>query len=217
MQLLSHAVLTVSLVASLLWGLIYSHRVRMALFFKIVLFGEGCILLGELFTVAMYVCLGETEVFHLGLLGPVGCFAFLFSASFGQIDGLGDDRNPRMRRFRLIPLIFPTLYIGLYVLDILSPVNLSVKIIHTFLLLLIAATVYYSFKHLIIPDVTYGIFKSMRKYNLLVLCISALFTVRVLFSDYGMDMAENIIVLLLAAAFLLLLPITAKGVRKWYT
>ena len=88
MQLLSHAVLTVSLVASLLWGLIYSHCVRMALFFKIVLFGEGCILLGELFTVAMYVCLGETEVFHLGMLGPVGCFVFLFSASFGQIDGL---------------------------------------------------------------------------------------------------------------------------------
>ena len=160
------------------------------------------------------VCLGETEVFHLGMLGPVGCFVFLFSASFGQIDGLGDDRNPRMRRFRLIPLIFPTLYIGLYVLDILSPVHLSVKIIHTFLLLLIAATVYYNFKHLIIPDVTYGIFKSMRKYNLLVLCISALFTVRVLFSDYGMDMAENIIVLLLAATFLLLLPITAKGVQK---
>lgn len=193
MQLLSHAVLTVSLVASLLWGLIYSHCVRMALFFKIVLFGEGCILLGELFTVAMYVCLGETEVFHLGMLGPVGCFVFLFSASFGQIDGLGDDRNPRMRRFRLIPLIFPTLYIGLYVLDILSPVHLSVKIIHTFLLLLIAATVYYNFKHLIIPDVTYGIFKSMRKYNLLVLCISALFTVRVLFSDYGINMAENTI------------------------
>ena len=151
------------------------------------------------------------------MLGPVGCFVFLFSASFGQIDGLGDDRNPRMRKFRLIPLIFPTLYIGLYVLDILSPVHLSVKIIHTFLLLLIAATVYYNFKHLIIPDVTYGIFKSMRKYNLLVLCISALFTVRVLFSDYGMDMAENIIVLLLAATFLLLLPITAKGVQKWYT
>ena len=163
------------------------------------------------------VCLGETEVFHLGMLGPVGCFVFLFSASFGQIDGLGDDRNPRMRRFRLIPLIFPTLYIGLYVLDILSPVHLSVKIIHTFLLLLIAATVYYNFKHLIIPDVTYGIFKSMRKYNLLVLCISALFTVRVLFSDYGINMAENIIVLLLAATFLLLLPITAKGVQKWYT
>ena len=61
MQLLSHAVLTVSLVASLLWGLIYSHCVRMALFFKIVLFGEGCILLGELFTVAMYVCLAFAD------------------------------------------------------------------------------------------------------------------------------------------------------------
>ena len=72
MQLLSHAVLTVSLVASLLWGLIYSHRVRMALFFKIVLFGEGCILLGELFTVAMYT------LYQKGIEYPFAFFAFPF-------------------------------------------------------------------------------------------------------------------------------------------
>ncbi|MGN0317280.1 MAG: hypothetical protein ACI4E1_05005 [Lachnospira sp.] len=217
MRLLSFTILTVSLIVAFVYGILSSIHKKKPLFFNLVTWAVGCMLLGELFFFTVYFCFGALPSgFNIGMLGVAGCYFFLLSASFGQIDGLGDDRNPARRKYRLIPIVFPIMIMGLYVLDLFSKASIGVKIINGIMLVPIAFTSYYNFKHLIIPDVDYGIFQSMRKYNALVLFISILSIADILLRDFGCDLALNIVTIILSLAFLLILPITAKGVQRWF-
>ncbi len=218
MDLISHGIFALLLVVSLVCGLALARKKKLPLFYNIVMCGIGCMLLGELFYVVFTLCYGNADgQFHLGMLGTLGCFAFFLSASYGQIDGLGDNRKREYRKYRLIPLVYPALYIGLYVFVLLCGVGGAMAVFYAFAFILMAAVSYYNLKHLIIPDVDFGIFTVMRRYNILVLVFCGLYTASVTLTAMGLERVSHITSLLLALDFLALPFITAKGVEKWYS
>lgn len=217
-EIISHAVLLAALIFAFAYGCRFSFRKRGVLFLQIVTCAAGSMMLGELFTLIMLICYGEVPAgFHIGMLGITGCYFFLWSASFGQIDGLGDDRNPKFLKYRLIPLALPAMFAGLYVFDIFSGAGTVIYVVNVVMLIPISLTSYYNFKHLIIPDVDFGILKSMRKYNIAVIILSILSIADILFRDFNITVAAFICNLLSAAVFAALLPIARRGVKKWFT
>ena len=74
--------------AALVWGGALCARRKQPLFFKILLFAAGYFL-GALFEGCWLLVYGAVpEGFHVGYLGCVGMWFFLFSSYFGAIDRL---------------------------------------------------------------------------------------------------------------------------------
>ena len=75
--------------AALVWGGALCARRKQPLFFKILLFAAASYFLGALFECCWLLVYGAVpEGFHVGYLGCVGMWFFLFSSYFGAIDRL---------------------------------------------------------------------------------------------------------------------------------
>lgn len=218
LTLFSHLFFTVALVLSLIYGGTKSFKKRGVVYMQIVTLAVGSMLLGELYNLVMLTCFGEIDSgFNIGMLGSTGCFFFTWSLAYGQIDGLGDDRSKAFRKYRLIALIQPLLFAGLFVVDIFSGASVAKLVLNAFLLLPIAMTSYFSLKHIIIPDVEFGIFDTMRKYNICLLVIAFLCGLSLVFADYQLILALDIMRIVLAVGFVILVPTASKGVKKWFS
>lgn len=215
--LLSHLFLTTALVFAVAFGCTKSFRKRGVAYMQIVTLAVGSMLLGEIFNLIMILCYGEIDSgFNISMLGTTGCFFFTWSLAFGQIDGLGDDRSKAIRKYRIISLIQPVIFAGLFALDIFSGVSAVKLILNAILLLPMAMTSYFCLKHLIIPDVEFGIFDTMRKYNICLLFVTLISGTSLVLGDFGMTLAVDIIRTVLAIDFIILVPIAAGGVKKWF-
>ena len=72
-------------------GVVLCTRRKQPLFFKILLFAAASYLLGALFEGCWELIYGNAPGgFHIGCLGYVGMWFFLFSSYFGAIDRLAD-------------------------------------------------------------------------------------------------------------------------------
>ena len=68
------------------YGLFRFFRDESALYVRMIVFAIGCAMLGRLFeTLLILVNGGLANGFHVGMLGIIGSFMFLFSANFGQM------------------------------------------------------------------------------------------------------------------------------------
>ena len=141
LQFISELVMTLLFLAAAIWGAVISFGKRSALFLQIVACGLGCMALGNVFVFALQITAVEEAFrsisggFHIGLLGYFGLFAFLFSASFGQIDGLGDDRSQELRKYRLIALIAPVVTAAILVFMLMSGFKWQMQIVYCMLFL----------------------------------------------------------------------------------
>lgn len=140
---------------------------KRALFPKLVAAGLGCMALGCLHdTVYLFVTGSYANDIYIGHLGVIGCFLFLISASYGQLDGIFDDRSKENRKYRVLALLAPMamilLYIPSVVTDNLSPV-IKVTDFIGWIPMIIAS--YYNFKHAIFPDGGFAFVKAVRPYN----------------------------------------------------
>ena len=81
---------------------------KRALFPKLVAAGLGCMALGCLHdTVYLFVTGSYADDLYIGYLGVIGCFLFLTSASYGQLDGIFDDRSKSNMKYRLLAVLAP--------------------------------------------------------------------------------------------------------------
>lgn len=218
LTLFSHLFFVVALVFAVIYGVTKSFKKRGVVYMQILTLAAGSMLLGEIFNVVMITCFEAIDThFNIGMLGSTGCFFFTWALACGQIDGLGDDRSAAFRKYRLIALIQPLIFVGLYIVDIFSGASLERIVVNAFLLLPIAMTSYFCLKHVIIPDVEHGIFDTMRKYNLCLLFISLLCGISLVLADYNFTVVADILRIVLAIGFIALLPIAFKGVQKWFS
>lgn len=193
-----------------IYGLCTSFRPKTPLFYKIVTYGIGSYLLGVVYSLLYTELVGGTLGFHVGYLGYMGTYFFLFSSYFGALDRLADGHEKQYRVYRVAALL-PALII------VCAGVRLCWNggSLFRFLLLLPAAgTAYFSCKHLILPDVEMGIIRVMRPYNVIV-------TAWCLLQPFMLGMTgETPYGWILAAAngllVMLTLPIARKGVRQWF-
>ena len=220
-ELISEIVKTLLFASAAIWGITVSFKKRGALFLQIVAFGLGCMALGNIFVFALNITAPEsaleslTSGFNIGLLGIFGMFAFIFSASYGQIDGLGDDKSKELRKYRLLALIAPAINLLLLVGIVFSGIEAHMQIIYSVLFLPAILASYYNLKHLIIPDVELGILASIRKYNLLALIMTALMILTTVSKLYDMVILYSILNILAGISAPVMFYFAKKGSEGW--
>lgn len=206
-----------TLLISSIYGITKFFKIKTVLFMQIIVCAIICMALGQFFCIVYQVTAPEaTSAFNVGILGILGCYFFLFSASFGQIDGLGDSKDKSLKLYRIIPLIMPLCFISCYGFILMSSLSLSLKIVDGIIIFIIALSSYYNLKHLILPDVECGILKSIRKYNALIIAITIVTIVKLLLPALGYGDFSYILTFILAVLYILIIPIADKGVEKWF-
>lgn len=201
------------------YGLFRFFRDESALYVRMIIFGIGCAMLGRLFTTLLVLVNGDLfDGFNVGMLGIIGSFLFFFSANFGQMDSIVDDGSPKFRKTRIIALAAPLIVVLLWcVIAATYGINSS-SICVGIEMLFVALASYYHLKHLIIEDVSFGLIRSIRSYNLLSLIYALLCILEVLVECFNLPTFCIVIVYILECAVLLaFVPVLERGVKKWTT
>lgn len=220
-KFVAELIMTLLFLTAAVWGAVISFGKKSALFLQIVACGLGCMALGNVFTFAMQLTASAdvlqklTEGFHIGLLGTFGMFAFLFSASFGQIDGLGDDKSEALKEYRLVALAAPAGVIVILILMLTSGIGWQMQAMYTVLFLPAILASYYNLKHLIIPDVEDGILAAIRKYNLATILLTVLVMISFVVKLYGQTLVCGIVNILCGVCALFVLWFAKDGTERW--
>ena len=211
--------LTVAAAVGFGYGLLRFFRDESALYVRMIIFGVGCAMLGRLFETLLLLVNGSLENgFHVGVLGIIGSFLFFFSANFGQMDSIVDDGSKKFLKTRLISFVAPLVIIAVWVLIAVSKGVNRTTIPLGVETLFIALASYYHFKHLIIQDISFGLIKAIRSYNLLSLIYALLCMAEMLVKSFNIP--DFCIIIVNSLQFVLLLafvPVLERGVKKWTT
>ena len=202
-----------------IYGVKHFFKKGKAYYLQIVTMAFGCYAMGSLYYLCQSITAEEVpEGFTAAYLGRIGFFLFLFTANFGQMDGLLDDRTPAFKKFRYIALIAPIAVALLYVPCILTDMLISTKISLVFMWLAAMCSSYYNFKHAIISDLGYGFVKAIRPYNICALILTfAELILHILWAnadDFGF-----VIIAVISALFSVMCAVTMvalkRGEEKW--
>ena len=190
-----------------------------AYYLQIVTMAFGCYAMGSFYYLCQSITAEEVpEGFTAAYLGRIGFFLFIFTANFGQMDGLLDDRTPAFKRFRYIALIAPIAAALLYVPCVLSDMIISTKISLFFMWIPAMCSSYYNFKHAVISDLGYGFAKAIRPYNICALILT--FTELILHILWANSSACGfVIIAFVSAIFSVMCAVTMvalkRGVEAW--
>ena len=217
-SMITNLIILISSQIGFLYGIFTILIKKKPLYLKMVVLAMACMTVGRIFVMLQYITKDQMpDVFNIGMLGMVGCFLFLFSANYGMIDGLTDDGSREFLKYRIISWLIPALIVAGFIPAFLYEDHMSKKISYTIVVLFIALASRYHFKHLIFPDVDYGVVRAIRGYNLIamVLCFSAMIFI-------GADMTDNEYALLgagivMSVCCLVIIPLLRKEATKWTT
>lgn len=167
LYLFANIIVCVFAFAALIYGATEFIKPKKALYGKMITLAMLCIVFSRLSNIVRIVTQGNLyDSFQLGFLGSIGSFLFFFSSNFGTIDSMADDGSREYLKYRLIGLIAPVVTICVYfILFWVGDVSVLWKVQGGMLMVCVAPCSYYHLKHLILPDVDFGIVKSLRPYN----------------------------------------------------
>ena len=179
----------------------------------------GCMAFGRLYQVVRLITIGDIlDNFQLGVFGVIGGLLFLFSANYGAMDSLADDGSKDFVKYRLIPLAAPIPATVIYVIFFLfSDYPLLVKVVSGVITVFVACASYYNLKHLIFPDVDYGVINCLKQYNLLALIFEYLCIAEMIAHSRNNAVAALIIGILMGAVLIIIVPTVERGIKKWTT
>ena len=211
--------MTVSAGIGFVYGLYRFFRDESALYVRMIIFSVGCAMFGRLFETLQYLVNGQLgSGFHVGMLGIIGSFLFLFSANFGQMDSIVDDRSKKFAKTRLISLAAPVVVLAIWCVIAFSKGLDKTTIPMGIEALFIALASYFHLKHLIIRDVEFGLIKSIRAYNLFALIYALLCMLEMLVKSFNYPNFWIVTIYVLQCVVLLVfVPVLERGVKKWTT
>ncbi|MCR4645353.1 MAG: hypothetical protein K5695_08090 [Oscillospiraceae bacterium] len=210
--------LTISAAVGFGYGLFRFFRKKSALYIKMIVYGIGCAMLGRLFETLQLFSNGSIHSgFHVGVLGVVGSFLFFYSSNYGQMASLVDDGSKTFRKYRLIALAAPAVVFGMYIFYFCLTGFCESTVVCGIESLVIAQSSYFHLKHVIIPDVDYGVIRSLRTYNLLALVYAFLCMAEILLTAIRLPACTVIVYVLMCIALLAFVPVLEGGVKKWTT
>ncbi|MCR5793606.1 MAG: hypothetical protein K6G65_10585 [Lachnospiraceae bacterium] len=215
---ITNAVILCTSLIGFLYGVFFILIHQRPLYLKMVVLAMACMLVSRGYILLQYLVKGEEPaVFHVGMLGLMGCFLFLFSANYGMIDRLADDGSMQFMRYRIVCWLAPLIIVGGFIGFCLQKFSNPGSKLITYLavILIIALSSRYHFKHLIFPDVEYGVVRAIRGYNAvaLLLCISTMVMIIADINGYtGVYLGAGFTISLLC---LILIPILKKEATKW--
>lgn len=217
---LADSIALISTTAAFIYGVKNFFKKGKAFYLQIVTMAMGCYAMGSFYHLCQSLTFEDViEGFTAAYLGKIGFFLFLFTANFGQMDGLLDDRTAQMKKSRYIAFLAPLTVILLYIPCVVTEMPLSTKI--TFGLVWISAlfSSYFNFKHAIIKDLGYGFVNAIRPYNISALVITFLeLLLLVMWSNYDIKFMF-LAIALTSGAFGIMCVVTMvllkKGVEAW--
>lgn len=190
---------------------------KKALFPKLVAAGLGCMALGCLHdTIYLLVTGNYADNIYIGYLGVVGCFLFLISASFGQLDGIFDDRSVANLKYRIMAFISPIAIILLFIPSLRSDrYIIAVKIIDFIGWIPIIIASYFNTKHAIIPDGGFAFVRAVRPYNIVAVIFE--FAEVLYLSMYTLENQQGVVICsaIIAVSACFLMHFARKGAEKW--
>lgn len=188
-----------------------------AWFPKFVATGLGCMALGCLHdTVYLLVTGHYADDISIGHIGVIGCFLFLISASYGQLDGIFDDRTKENRKYRLLALLAPLLMTLIFIPVLhtgrLSPV---MKVVHFIGWIPMILASYFNFKHAILPDGGFAFVKAIRPYNITATLFG--FAEIVYLTMYILEKPQMTVIcaIFLAVSACCMMFFAKRGAEKW--
>ena len=217
--LISNIFVFVCSLISFIYGITQFFKPKKAIYAQMIVLGVGCITFGRLYQVVRILTDGDiVNDFQLGILGIIGSLMFFFSANFGAMDSLADDRSKEYTKYRIIAFAAPITALLLYVIFILfGDVSRLWKIVGAIMTFFIMQTTYYNLKHLIFPDVEYGVINCLKPYNALVLFYALLCIADMIALTRENEVAVAAVSAQIGITVLLIIPMLVKGVRKWTT
>lgn len=154
---------------SFVFGLKHFFKRGKPLFLQSITMAMGCHSLGSIYQLCLMLT-NETmpEGFTPAYLGRIGFFLFFIAASYGQMDRIVDDGTSATIPSRYIALIAPVCAALLYIpTACISELPTSSKVSALLVWIPSLVSVYFNFKHAIIPDCDFGFVKAIKPYNLL--------------------------------------------------
>lgn len=179
----------------------------------------GCMAFGRLYQTVRLLTGGSiNNVFQLGVLGVIGSLMFLFSANYGAMDSIADDGSKKFGKYRIIPIAAPIAITALYLIFIcFASLPMLTKVVGGLVALFAVQSSYYNLKHLIFPDVDFGIINCIKLYNLLALIYSFLCIAELIALSREREIATLIIGVFMGIVLLALVPALERGMKKWTT
>jgi len=219
MYLAANIIVCVCALAGFIYGGIQFFHPRKALYAQMITLSLGCIAFGRLFNIVRLMTGGTiTDNFQLGFLGLIGSLMFFFSANYGTVDSLLDDSAKEFKKYRLIALAAPAaavlIYLGLFLTAEVSPLW---RILGAVLTLFVMAASYFNLKHLIFPDVDFGVVKCLRPYNLLALIYSVSIFVECCAMSRNNEVLTLICCCVTGLVTAAMIPSVVRGFKKWKT
>jgi len=185
--------------------------------FSVLVIGAfGCFMMGHLYEfLSDLIGVYDQSIFNVGMVARIGGFGFIFSASFAQMDGLVDDKTRTVAKYRFIALIAPVAMALIYAPIALSSLGIYVKVMYGIVFLFGALAGYYNLKHLIIPDVSFGIIASIRLYSLFSLFSTLLYAMMISSHFMGYETVSFGLGILLGITYPCTVIAMEKGRQKW--
>ena len=95
--------------------------------------------------------------------------------------------------------------------------SLTSRIINAVISCFIAASCYFHVKHIFIPDIDYGVVRSLRRFNMMALVFGALCMLEMTAEAYALKTPLLLVSILTAMTAAAIVPVMAWGVRSWRT
>lgn len=205
---------------AVIYGILAFFRKRKALYPKVITAAMACYALSCLYHLCQTLVYEDAiDGFTATYLGRIGFHLFLFTANFGQMNGIMDDGTPSMRPSRYVGLLGPVFAAGSFCIVALIEMPLSTKLSYLAVWIVAALSMYYTLKHAVIPDLGYGFAKAVRPYNISAFILSVLDLLTLLgWANYDMDFGFVIIAfasILTGVAMLVSIRNLKIGVMKW--
>ena len=217
LTLIANIVTCVCAFTGLISGSIKFFRPGKAIFPQLITLAVGCMAFGKLYQLVRILTGGDIYgEFQLGVLGVIGSLLFLFSANYGAVDRLADDRSKKYVKDRLLALAAPVLALVFHVLMIVfTELPTFAKIVSSIVSVLVMHASYYHLKHLIFPSADYGLIKWLKPYNLLALIYTFLCMAEMHVISIGSETGILIASVLIGLALIGIVVAAERGIKKW--
>ena len=215
--LIANVIVCICAFIGFIYGMIKFFKPRKAVYAQMIALAVGCVAFGRLYQVVRLLTGGDmTSGFQLGVFGVIGSLLFLFSANFGAMDSLADDKSRSLIKYRLISFVAPVAALVLYILFVgLTDLPRSVKIASALVTVFVMQASYFHLKHLIFPDVDLGIIKCLRPYNLLALIYTFLCMAEMVVIGLNNEIGILIVGVLIGAVLIGVVISAERGIKKW--
>ncbi len=217
--LIANIITCICALIGFIYGIIKFFKPKKAVYPQMITLAVGCMAFGRLYQVVRLLTGGEIlNSFQLGLLGIIGSLMFLFSANYGAIDSLADDGSKEFTKYRIISLAAPLVAAALYFIFIFASDNSKlIKVIYGLVTVFVLQASYFHLKHLIFPDVDFGVIRCLKPYNLLALIYSFICMAEMILLNANSEIGILLVGVVMGGLLIGIVISVERGIKKWTT